>query len=297
MRHFLNINKLSTKEMLLIIKQGHFLKKNYGRKFLEEKKILAMIFEKPSTRTRVSFEVGMKKLNGDVVVLDQHDSQLGRGESLQDTIKVLGRYVDIILYRGSDEKKLYEISESSNVPIINGLTNNSHPCQIIADIMTLEENFKDINKLEICWVGDGNNVCNSWIEAASHYDFKLNISCPEGCFPSEKILKNSKSSQVSLFKKPSEAVKNVDVIITDTWESMGIKKDKKKLEKFDKFRVDAELMSKTNKNSFFLHCLPAHRGCEVTDEIIDGKNSLVWDEAQNRLYAHQSILLWCLKNF
>ena len=296
-RHFLNINNLSTKEMLLIIKQGHFLKKNYGRRFLDQKKILAMIFEKPSTRTRVSFEVGMKKLNGDVVVLDQHDSQLGRGESLQDTIKVLGRYVDIILYRGSDEKKLYEISESSNVPIINGLTNNSHPCQIVADIMTLEENFKDINKLEICWVGDGNNVCNSWIEAVSHYDFKLNISCPEDCFPSEKILKNSKSSQVSLFEKPSEAVKNVDVIITDTWESMGIKKDKQKLEKFDKFRVDAELMSKTNKNSFFLHCLPAHRGCEVTDEIIDGKNSLVWDEAQNRLYAHQSILLWCLENF
>ena len=296
-RHFLNINNLSTKEMLLIIKQGHFLKKNYGRKFFEEKKILAMIFEKPSTRTRVSFEVGMKKLNGDVVVLDQHDSQLGRGESLQDTIKVLGRYVDIILYRGSDEKILYEISESSNVPIINGLTNNSHPCQIVADIMTLEENFKDINKLEICWVGDGNNVCNSWIEAVNHYDFKLNISCPEGCFPSEKNLKNSKSSQVSLFEKPSEAVKNADVIITDTWESMGIKKEKQKLEKFDKFRVDAELMSKTNKNSFFLHCLPAHRGCEVTDEIIDGKNSLVWDEAQNRLYAHQSILLWCLENF
>ncbi len=296
-RHFLNINNLSKKEMLLIIKQGHFLKKNYGRKFFEEKKILAMIFEKPSTRTRVSFEVGMKKLNGDVVVLDQHDSQLGRGESLQDTIKVLGRYVDIILYRGSDEKKLYEISESSNVPIINGLTNNSHPCQIVADIMTLEENFEDINKLEICWVGDGNNVCNSWIEAVSHYDFKLNISCPEGCFPSEKNLKNSKSSQVRLFERPSEAVKNADVIITDTWESMGIKKDKKKLEKFDKFRVDAELMSKTNKNSFFLHCLPAHRGSEVTDEIIDGKNSLVWDEAQNRLYAHQSILLWCLENF
>ena len=190
MRHFLNINKLSTKEMLLIIKQGHFLKKNYGKKFLEEKKILAMIFEKPSTRTRVSFEVGMKKLNGDVVVLDQHDSQLGRGESLQDTIKVLGRYVDIILYRGSDEKILYEISELSDVPIINGLTNNSHPCQIVADIMTLEENFKDINKLKISWIGDGNNVCNSWIEAVNHYDFKLNISCPEGCFPSKKLLKN-----------------------------------------------------------------------------------------------------------
>jgi ornithine carbamoyltransferase len=297
MRHFLNINKLSTKEMLLIIKQGHFLKKNYGRKFLEEKKILAMIFEKPSTRTRVSFEVGMKKLNGDVVVLDQHDSQLGRGESLQDTIKVLGRYVDIILYRGSDEKILYEISELSDVPIINGLTNNSHPCQIVADIMTLEEKFKDINKLKISWIGDGNNVCNSWIEAVNHYDFKLNISCPEDCFPSKKTLKESKSSHINLFDKPSEAVKNADVVITDTWESMGIKKDKQKLKKFEKFRVDSELMLRTNKNSFFLHCLPAHRGCEVTDEVIDGKNSLVWDEAENRLYAHQSILLWCLENF
>ena len=283
--------------MMLIIKQGHFLKKNYGKKFFKEKKILAMIFEKPSTRTRVSFEVGMKKLNGDVVVLDQHDSQLGRGESLQDTIKVLGRYADIILYRGSDEKILYEISELSNVPIINGLTNNSHPCQIVADIMTLEENFNDINKLKICWVGDGNNVCNSWIEALNHYDFKLNISCPEGCFPSEKNLKNSKSPHIRFFDKPSEAVKNADVVITDTWESMGIKKDKQVLKKVSKFRVNEELMSKTNKNSFFLHCLPAHRGFEVTDEIIDGKNSLVWDEAQNRLYAHQSILLWCLENF
>ena len=297
MRHFLNINKLSTKEMLLIIKKGHYLKKNYGKKFLEEKKILAMIFEKPSTRTRVSFEVGMKKLNGDVVVLDQHESQLGRGESLQDTIKVLGRYVDIILYRGSDEKILYEISELSDVPIINGLTNNSHPCQIVADIMTLEEKFKDINKLKISWIGDGNNVCNSWIEAVNHYDFKLNISCPEGCFPSIETLKESKSSHVSLFDKPSEAVKNADVVITDTWESMGIKKDKQKLKKFEKFRVDEDMMLRTNKNSFFLHCLPAHRGCEVTDEVIDGKNSLVWDESENRLYAHQSILLWCLENF
>ena len=296
-RHFLNISNLSTKEILLIIKQAHFLKKNYGRKFLNEKKILAMIFEKPSTRTRVSFEVGMKKLNGDVVVLDQHDSQLGRGESLQDTIKVLGRYADIILYRGSDEKKLYEISELSNVPIINGLTNNSHPCQIIADIMTLEENFRDINKLKICWVGDGNNVCNSWIEAVNHFDFRLNVSCPEDFFPSKKILEKSRSSHVKLFDDPIKAVKNVDVIVTDTWESMGVKKDKKKLKNFHKFRVDKKLMSQTNKDSFFLHCLPAHRGCEVTDEIIDGKNSLVWDEAQNRLYAHQSILLWCLENF
>ena len=185
-RHFLNLDELSKEEMHLIVKKSHFLKKNYGKKIFKKKKILAMIFEKPSTRTRVSFEVGMKKLNGDVVVLDQDDSQLGRGESLQDTIKVLGRYADIILYRGADEEKLYEISKSSNIPIINGLTNQSHPCQIVADIMTLEENFDEINKLKITWVGDGNNVCSSWIHASSHYNFKLNVSCPEGCFPIEK---------------------------------------------------------------------------------------------------------------
>ena len=154
---------------------------------LKRKKILAMIFEKPSTRTRVSFEVGMKKIHGEVVVLDQNDTQLARGESLNDTIKVLSRYVNIIMYRGSDEKKLYEISKSSSVPIINGLTNESHPCQIIADLMTLQENFKDINKINLCWLGDGNNVCNSWIHASKHYDFNLNISCPDGFSPKKKF--------------------------------------------------------------------------------------------------------------
>jgi|TARA_B100000287_G_scaffold434622_1_gene499612 ornithine carbamoyltransferase len=296
-RHFLNLNELTSKEVHLIVKKSHNLKKNYGKTFFDEKKILAMIFEKPSTRTRVSFEVGMKKLNGDVVVLDQDDSQLGRGESLQDTIKVLSRYVDIILYRGSDEKKLYEISKSSNIPIINGLTNHSHPCQIIADIMTLEENFENIHELQLCWVGDGNNVCNSWIHASKHYGFKLNISCPENCFPPEKVLSKINATNVKISKDPYEAVENSDVIITDTWESMGVKKNKKILQSFEKFRVDSKLMAKTKKKTSFLHCLPAHRGSEVTDEIIDGENSLVWDEAQNRLYAHQAILLWCLGKF
>jgi len=182
-RHFLNLDELSKKDIHEIVYHSHKLKKNYGKVSLKKKKILAMIFEKPSTRTRVSFEVGMKKINGEVVILDQNDTQLARGESLGDTIKVLSRYVDIIMYRGSDEKKLYEISKSSNVPIINGLTNHSHPCQIIADLMTLEENFKNINKINLCWLGDGNNVCNSWIHASRHYDFNLNISCPKGFFP------------------------------------------------------------------------------------------------------------------
>ena len=294
-RHFLNLDELSKKDIHEIVYHSHKLKKNYGKVSLKKKKILAMIFEKPSTRTRVSFEVGMKKINGEVVILDQNDTQLARGESLSDTIKVLSRYVDIIMYRGSDEKKLYEISKSSNVPIINGLTNHSHPCQIIADLMTLEENFKNINKINLCWLGDGNNVCNSWIHASRHYDFNLNISCPKGFFPKKKILEKVKKNKVQLFNNPEEAVQGADVLITDTWESMGMKKKANTIKHFKKFQINSNLLKQTKKKTFILHCLPAHRGNEITNEVIDGKHSLVWNEAQNRLYAHQSILFWCLK--
>ena len=294
-RHFLNLHELSQSDMHKIVSESHRLKKDYGKFTLKKKKILAMIFEKPSTRTRVSFEVGMKTINGDVVILDQNDTQLARGESLNDTIKVLSRYVDIIMYRGSDEKKLYEISKSSNVPIINGLTNQSHPCQIIADLMTLEENFKDINKISLCWLGDGNNVCNSWIHSCKHYDFNLNISCPKGFFPKKQVLDKVKKNTVKLYENPEEAILGADVLITDTWESMGMNKQDDTLKKFKKFQINSSLLNKTQRKSLILHCLPAHRGNEITDEIIDGANSLVWNEAQNRLYAHQSILFWCLK--
>jgi ornithine carbamoyltransferase len=293
-RHFLNLDQINKKDINLILSESHKIKKDYKDHVFNEKKILAMIFEKPSTRTRVSFEVGMKQLNGDVVILDHADSQLGRGESLEDTIKVLSRYVDIIVYRGSNEKKLYDLINFSTVPIINGLTDQSHPCQIIADILTLQENFKTLDNLNICWVGDGNNVCNSWIHACQHFDYNLNISCPEDSFPDEKIIRNYKSSRINIFKDPFEAVKGADVIVTDTWVSMGMKEDPKRLKKFERFQVNKSLMEKTQKQTLFLHCLPAHRGCEVTDEIIDGRNSLVWSEAENRLYAHQAILLWCL---
>ena len=294
MKHFLNIDEISTKEIFKIVKTSHKLKKNYGKKYLKKKKILGMIFEKPSTRTRVSFEVGIKQMGGDVVVLDQNDSQLGRGESLKDTVKVLSRYVDVIMYRGKEEKKLYEISKVSSVPIINGLTDKSHPCQILADVMTLEEKFSDINKLNVCWVGDGNNVCNSWIHLTKHYNFNLAISCPEGCFPHENILKQFSNDKLRIFSNPNEAVKGADVIITDTWVSMGMNQNLNRLKKFKDFQLNSKLVNKTEKDSFILHCLPAHRGEEITNEIIDGKNSLVWDEAENRLYTHQSILIWCL---
>ena len=258
-------------------------------------KTVALIFEKPSTRTRISFEVGMKQLGGDVITLDQADTQLGRGETIQDTVKVLGRYVDIIVYRGSTDKLLHEISKFSDVPIINGLTENSHPCQIMADILTLQEKFQSVDNLKICWVGDGNNVCNSWIHASKYFDFNLKISCPPGNFPSKKVLKNLSSKKVELFKNPIEAAINADVIITDTWVSMGMKSNTTRLKMFERFQINKDLLEKTGRDTYFLHCLPAHRGCEVTSEVIDGENSLVWAEAENRLYAHQSILLWCLK--
>jgi ornithine carbamoyltransferase len=294
MKHFLNIDEISSEEILKIIKTSHKLKKNYGKIYLKKKKILGMIFEKPSTRTRVSFEVGIKQMGGDVVVLDQNDSQLGRGESLNDTVKVLSRYVDVIMYRGKEEKKLYEISKVSTVPIINGLTDKSHPCQILADVMTLEEKFSNVNKLNLCWVGDGNNVCNSWIHLTKHYNFNLAISCPEGCFPDQRILKQFSNDNLKVFSNPNEAVEGADVVITDTWVSMGMDQNLNRLKKFKKFQLNSKLVNKTKKKSFILHCLPAHRGEEITNEIIDGKNSLVWDEAENRLYTHQSILLWCL---
>ena len=294
MKHFLNIDEISSKEIFKIVKTSHKLKKNYGKIHLQKKKILGMIFEKPSTRTRVSFEVGIKQMGGDVVVLDQNDSQLGRGESLNDTVKVLSSYVDVIMYRGKEEKNLYEISKVSSVPIINGLTDKSHPCQILADIMTLEEKFPNVNKLNLCWVGDGNNVCNSWIHLTKHYNFNLAISCPEGCFPDQRILKQFSNDNLKVFSNPNEAVEGADVVITDTWVSMGMDQNLNRLKKFKKFQLNSKLVNKTKKKSFILHCLPAHRGEEITNEIIDGKNSLVWDEAENRLYTHQSILLWCL---
>lgn len=294
-RHFLNLNEIDKKDVDIILKYSHRLKKNYKIKQLKEKTILAIIFEKPSTRTKISFDVGMKLLNGDVVTLDHSDSQLGRGESLEDTMRVLSSYVDIIVYRGSDESKLYKLSEISSVPIINGLTDISHPCQIIADIMTLQEKFRSLNNLNLSWIGDGNNVCNSWIHASKHFDFNLKISCPSGNFPEKKILRCLNPEKVELYKNPIEAALNADVIITDTWVSMGMKSNQKRLKMFEKFQINKDLLKKTGRDTYFLHCLPAHRGCEVTDEVIDGEKSLVWTEAENRLYAHQSILLWCLK--
>ena len=254
------------------------------------------LFEKPSTRTRISFDLAIKQLGGSSIILNPDGIHYGKGdETLKDTARVLTEYVDIVMLRTSSHKNLEEFGKHLNIPIINGLSDLSHPCQIIADIMTLQEKFRSLNNLNLSWIGDGNNVCNSWIHASKHFDFNLKISCPPGNFPANKILKSLNSGKVELFKNPVEAALDADVIITDTWVSMGMKSNPKRLKNFEKFQINKDLLKKTGRTTYFLHCLPAHRGCEVTDEIIDGENSLVWAEAENRLYAHQSILLWCLK--
>ena len=296
LRHFLDIDLINTATVKNLLTLAHNLKKTNNVDIDMEQKILAMIFEKPSTRTRVSFEIGMKQMNGEVVILDQNDTQLARGESIKDTIKVLSNYVDIIMYRGSSNQRLSEIVKNSTVPIINGLTDLSHPCQIMADLMTLEEKFDSLNKLKICWVGDGNNVCNSWIHACKHFKFKLNIATPQNFRPQKKELKKVTNceNKIEIFNNPIDAVSGADVIITDTWFSMGLE-DKNNLSDFEGYQINKSLMNHAKSNAIFLHCLPAHRGQEVTDEVIDGSNSLVWEEAKNRLFVQKAILIWCLK--
>ena len=297
LKHFVDLDIIDSESIRQILNIGHRLKESKESRNYLQNKILSMIFEKPSTRTRISFEVGMKQLGGDVVTLDHADTQLGRGESIEDTIRVISQYVDIIMYRGSAESRLNEILKVSKVPVINGLTDESHPCQIMADIMTIEEHFKTLEGIEICWLGDGNNVCNSWIDSCKHFNFKLRICTPTEHKPKfsriEKI--NKYKQNIKFFEYPKDAVKNANVLVTDTWSSMGTENSTKRMEKFRDFQVNSKLIKYANKNVIFLHCMPAHRGQEVSSEIIDGEKSLVFTEAYNRLFIQKSILLWCMQ--
>lgn len=295
-RHFVDLFSIDSPTILQILNLAHKIKEvdSYSEKL--RKKVLTMIFEKPSTRTRLSFEIGMKQLGGDVVTLDQADTQLGRGESIQDTIKVISQYADIIMYRGSDQNRLDKIVSVAEVPIINGLTDTNHPCQIMADILTLQEVFTSLEKINISWIGDGNNVCNSWIEVCKHFNFNLTVCTPSEFKPNLKTLEKVKKlgKNVNYTHNPKKAALNANVIITDTWLSMGDKETSSRKDIFKSFQVNSSLMKLTNSNSFFMHCMPAHRGQEVTDEVIDGKKSLVFEEAHNRLHIQKAILLWCL---
>ena len=255
-----------------------------------------MIFEKPSTRTRISFEVAMTELGGSAIYLDAKTMQMGRGETIADTARVLGRYLDGIMIRALKHDTLLQMATHSNIPVINGLTNLSHPCQIFADIMTFEEKLGEIENKTVAWIGDGNNMANSWIHAAKVFNFKLRLACPKSRMPHESVIKWAKdnNANIEITDDPRKASKNANAILTDTWISMG-EEDIDNPEKiFNKFQVNEDLFKEANENAIFMHCLPAHRGQEVTKEIIDGPRSVVWDEAENRLHIQKAILSWAL---
>ncbi len=256
---------------------------------------LAMVFEKNSTRTRTSFEMAMKQLGGDSIFMASGQMQLGRGESIADTARVLSRYVDAIMIRTDDHAKVEELAHHASVPVINGLTDLSHPCQIVADLLTITEHGKALPELELAWLGDGNNVLNSIVEAAGLFTFNVRIAVPQGYESDDSFIESARAAgaNVTLTRDAAEAVRGADVIVTDTWVSMGQEHAHNKIAAMMPYQVNAQLMAMAKADAKFLHCLPAHRGEEVTDAVIDGPQSVIWDEAENRLHAQKSILRWC----
>lgn len=298
MRHFLDIRDISLDDIILILAeaQRQKLARGQGSNQLLNGKSLAMIFEKNSTRTRVSFEVAMHELGGTPIVLQKDDLQLGRGETVADTARVLSRYVHAMMLRAYHHNTLMELAQYSSVPVINGLTDLLHPCQLMADVMTIEQCLGGIQGKKIAWVGDGNNMANTWITVAQKLDFELVLACPASLPPDAQILaagmKNG--AHVRLTTSPAEAVEGADVVTTDTWVSMGDDDTLTRKQAFRGFQVNDALMARADKNAIFLHCLPAHRGEEVSDTVLDGPQSKVWDEAENRLHVQKAILLWCM---
>ena len=259
-------------------------------------RMLALIFERPSTRTRVSFEVGMRQLGGETLVLSSNDMQLGRGETIADTARVLSRYVDAIMIRAARHSNLTELAAAATIPVINGLTNLTHPCQVMADVMTLEEHVAPLKDLTVSWVGDGNNVAASWVHAVGRMGGKLRIGAPKELAPAPDVLAwaRAQGADVSVMASPEEAVEGADCVITDAWVSMHDTDGETRHNLLKPYQVNGALMKRAKRDAKFMHCLPAHRGEEVTDEVMDSRNSLIFDEAENRLHVQKSILLHCL---
>ncbi len=307
MKNFIDISDLSSKALRAIIEEAKLRKinrKSFNKSAPDEDKpfkgkSMAMIFEKPSTRTRMSFDIAVKQLGGSSIILNPDGIHYGKGdETLKDTAKVLTEYVDIVMLRTSSHKNLVEFGNHLDIPIINGLSDKSHPCQIMSDIMTFEETKGLITGKIVSWLGDGNNnMSNSLIEAAGKFGFQLKIGCPKKYMPSKEILNWAKKNKVNLLvtKKPEEAVKDSDCVMTDKWVSMNDKVNKKlKKKDLKNYQVNKRLMKKAKSDAIFMHCLPVGRGEEVTDDVIDGKQSVVWRQALNRVHAQKSIINWCL---
>ena len=294
----LTLDELESKEINNIIDLAIDLKKQQKKgkeKPLLQNKTLAMIFEKPSTRTRVSFETGMFQLGGHALTLSPNDLQLSRGESIADTAKTLSRYVNVIMARVYDHKLLENLARNSSIPVINGLSDSYHPCQILADFMTIKEHKKNLKKIKIAWIGDGNNVCNSLILGCAKLKIQLSVAVPDGYEPEFDIVKIGKDAEVlEVFDNPEAAVKDADVVMTDTFVSIHNTNSDRVKKFLPKFQVNQSLMNKAKKDAIFMHCLPAKRDQEVTSDVIDGSQSVIWDEAENRLHVQKALLVHLL---
>jgi len=299
-KHFLDLHKVDAATLRSILDLGSAIKAGKhmadGDTQMLSGKSLAMIFEKPSTRTRVSFEIGMKQLGGHVVVMDGQGSQLGRGETVADTARVLSRYVDAIMIRTDDPAKLDELASYASVPVINGLTDDSHPCQLMADVMTYEEHRGSIKGKKVVWCGDGNNMAASFVHAAQRFDFSLSLAMPEELTLDQGVVDwaVAQGADVSVTRDADEACTDADLIVTDTWVSMGDEDATARHNLLHPYQVDSRRMALAQDNAVFMHCLPAHRDEEATAEVLDGPQSVIWDEAENRLHAQKGILAWCM---
>ena len=297
-RHFLDLSILPAHELRRIIDASVAMKAQ--RRSTPARplagKVLAMIFDKPSTRTRVSFDVGMRELGGETLMLTGAEMQLGRGETIADTARVLSRYVDAIMIRILDQKDLEELAAFATVPVINGLTKASHPCQVMADVLTFEEHRGPIAGRTVAWSGDANNVLTSWVHAAPKFDFTINVATPPELVPDPALVTwaEANGAKLNLTHDPFEAVEGADAVISDCWVSMGDEDEGRRHNFLAPYQINAHLMRKAGPDAIFMHCLPAHRGEEVTDEVIDGPQSVVFDEAENRLHAQKGVLAWCL---
>lgn len=291
-RHFLSLQDLDSTELRALIQRAAELKSMRKRGENHEplkNRVLGMVFEKSSTRTRVSFETAMIQFGGNAIFLSPRDTQLGRGELIEDTARVLSRMVDIIMIRTYEHEKLECFAAHSRVPVINGLSDKFHPCQLLADLFTYAEHRGDISGKNVAWIGDGNNMCHSYINASTLLEFNLQIACPHDYEPDPNIL--ATSNKVTVMRSPLEAARGADLVVTDVWASMGQEDERlHRLKVFKEYQVNQEVMTAANKDAIFMHCLPAHRGEEVTTAVIDGPQSVVWDEAENRLHSQKALL-------
>jgi len=298
-RHFLRIWDFTKEEVETLIEKALKIKKTKTWERSLQGKILALIFEKASTRTRVSFESAMIKLGGQTLFLSRNDLQLARGEPIKDTARVLSRYVDGVVLRTYLQETIEEFAEYSQIPVINGLSNRFHPCQVLSDIMTIIEKGKDLYKSKIIWLGDGNNVAQSWIEASALLGFPLILCCPEGFDPEEELLREARErfqAKIEIVRSPEEALADAEVINTDVWISMGQEEEsERRIKAFRGFTLDYNLLKKAKPSAIVLHCLPAHRGEEITEEVLEGPQSVVWDQAENKMWFHMALLDYLLK--